>query len=368
MSIIVNNYNYGRYLAAAIESALDQTYCNTEVIVVDDGSTDNSRDIITGFEGRIAPIFKENGGQASAFNAGFARAKGDIVIFLDADDVLLPDIVARVVAKFQSDAQLGQVQYRLEIVDEHRVPTGNYSPPVYLEMPQGDLRRRVLTFPDDIPYPPTSGHAYAAWVLRAVFPVPEQVYGAVGADLYLYNVTPLFAPIASLPGIGGYYRTHSANLHHTNVLNLTQIRHIIVRSYDTHRFISHFAYKLGLYGFPKDPAAVRSVTFVAHRLTSLRLEPQLHPIADDRVGGLLQLGILAALGRTDLRLFIRFGYILWFIAVALGPRPLVRWLVKLFFFPETRPRLGSLLEVAQAGRPARNYEAEVALLHHRRLP
>ncbi len=86
-SIIVNNYNYGRFLAEAIESALSQTYANTEVIVVDDGSTDNSRDIIASYKDQIIPVLKENGGQASAFNAGFQASSGEVIFFLDADFV-----------------------------------------------------------------------------------------------------------------------------------------------------------------------------------------------------------------------------------------------------------------------------------------
>ena len=83
VTILICNYNYGRFLAEAIESALAQTWKNIEVIVVDDGSTDESREILTKYKGKIRIILKENGGQASAFNAGIAKARGEIVCFLD---------------------------------------------------------------------------------------------------------------------------------------------------------------------------------------------------------------------------------------------------------------------------------------------
>lgn len=87
---LINNYNYGRFVAEAINSALRQTIAFDEIIVVDDGSTDDSVEIITqqfGHHEKVKLIRKENGGQLSCFNEGFAAATGDIVFFLDADDV-----------------------------------------------------------------------------------------------------------------------------------------------------------------------------------------------------------------------------------------------------------------------------------------
>src|SRR3954451_20463787 len=93
VSIVIDNYNYARFLPEAIESALAQTYPDTEVIVVDDGSTDDSREIIASYGSRVRPVLKTNGGQASAFNAGFAASRGDVVLFLDSDDTLFPEAV-----------------------------------------------------------------------------------------------------------------------------------------------------------------------------------------------------------------------------------------------------------------------------------
>jgi|SRR5262249_8595399 len=100
-SILINNYNYGRFLDEAINSALSQNYPRKEIIVVDDGSTDNSREIISRYGDRIIPIFKENGGQASAVNAGVARCHGDILCFLDStifSGLIHPDKLERVAA------------------------------------------------------------------------------------------------------------------------------------------------------------------------------------------------------------------------------------------------------------------------------
>ncbi|PLX70670.1 MAG: hypothetical protein C0602_03940 [Denitrovibrio sp.] len=99
ISVILNNYNYSRYIAEAITSVLEQSYANFELIIVDDGSTDNSKEIIEQFakkDSRIKLCFKENGGQASAFNAGYEAAKGDIICFLDSDDYFAPEKLAEI--------------------------------------------------------------------------------------------------------------------------------------------------------------------------------------------------------------------------------------------------------------------------------
>ena len=100
VSIIINNYNYGRYIRQAIESALSQTHKNVELIIVDDGSTDESRCIIEEYKDRAIVIAKQNGGQASAFNVGIMEAKGDFILLLDSDDYLFPEAAQVCIEEF----------------------------------------------------------------------------------------------------------------------------------------------------------------------------------------------------------------------------------------------------------------------------
>src|SRR4051812_29781979 len=86
VSILINNYNYARYLRECIDSCLAQDYENLEIIVVDDGSKDDSVEIVRSYGDRVILVAKENGGQASAFDAGVAHSSGEILCFLDADD------------------------------------------------------------------------------------------------------------------------------------------------------------------------------------------------------------------------------------------------------------------------------------------
>ncbi len=115
-SIIITNYNYGRFLPEAIDSALNQNYQPLEVIVVDDGSTDGSQQIIANYGKQIIPLLKENGGQGSAFNAGFAKSRGEVICFLDADDVLLPSAIARAVELLR-DPNIVQVHWPFYAID-----------------------------------------------------------------------------------------------------------------------------------------------------------------------------------------------------------------------------------------------------------
>src|SRR5687767_1556977 len=89
VSIVIPCFNHGRFLADAIDSACAQREVTTDVMVVDDGSTDNSRDVARRYPG-VRTLVQPNGGVARARNAGFAATRGDVVIFLDADDRLLP--------------------------------------------------------------------------------------------------------------------------------------------------------------------------------------------------------------------------------------------------------------------------------------
>jgi glycosyltransferase involved in cell wall biosynthesis len=103
---LISNYNYVHFIGDAIDSTLRQTVPFDEIIVVDDGSTDGSLGLVTGKYGRhpgIRIIAKDNQGQLSCFNEGFAHAKGDVVFFLDADDVFEPNYVEQALNVYDRD-------------------------------------------------------------------------------------------------------------------------------------------------------------------------------------------------------------------------------------------------------------------------
>jgi len=207
-SVVVNNYNYGRFLAKSIESALGQTYPNTEVLVVDDGSTDDSREVIAGYSGRIIPVLKENGGQASALNAGVRASRGEVVLFLDADDLLLPTAVEKAVEAFR-EGDVAKVHWPLWALNEGGDRTGQLIPGHPLS--EGDLRETVLRLgPESNEWPPTTGNACARSFLEDVYPIPEQEY-RLCADAYLFTLAPAYGRIRTLPDPQGCYRIHGLN-------------------------------------------------------------------------------------------------------------------------------------------------------------
>jgi glycosyltransferase involved in cell wall biosynthesis len=174
LSIIINNYNYARFVGQAIESSIAVDWADKEIIAVDDGSTDGSRVVIEAFGDRVIPIFTANGGQARAANIGFARSTGDVVIFLDADDVLLPTVAQQVTAAWRPS--VAKVQYSLIYVDTALRPLGRQWP-VYTAKHTPELVSRLMRQTGAYLSPPTSGNAWSRDFLREVFPLPNRDQG-----------------------------------------------------------------------------------------------------------------------------------------------------------------------------------------------
>ena len=106
VSVIIPNYNYARYLKEAIKSVQAQTYSNTEIIVVNNGSTDDSLYLLQQFGSQITLINQENLGQAGARNSGLTAAKGDLIAFLDADDIWESDKLEKQIRLITPDTEL----------------------------------------------------------------------------------------------------------------------------------------------------------------------------------------------------------------------------------------------------------------------
>jgi hypothetical protein len=341
VDIVINNHNYGAFLTEAIESACAQTHERVNVLAVDDGSTDDSRQILAGYGDRIGLILQENGGQAAAINAGAERCEGDVVIFLDADDVLHPEAAARVAAAFAADDGISKVQFRMETIDAESRPTGELKPAAHLPMPNGDMREAELAYPYDIVWMATSANAFRTETLRRILPIPVEDYPVTGADWYLVHLSALLGRVVSLDAVGASYRVHGANSYELEVgrLDLDHLRQAIGFAAATSRELLRLAGELGL---PR-PERILSVADLANRMASLKVEPARHPIAADRPLGLLADAVGAARRREGVSPAMKAIFIAWFAAMAAAPRGLARRLAELFMFPERRRSLNGLL-------------------------
>lgn len=208
ISIVINNYNYGRFLQSCIQSVLEQSEPADEIVVVDDGSTDDSRFILEPFRQRVTVIIKENGGQASALNAGFEASSGDWVWFLDADDWLAPHAVSEVRKRLSSDAT--RIIFPLTVT-RNDVPTKQTVPSSLVNLMEAqaphDLIQRNEFFP-----PPTSGNVFNRRLLQDIMPIPEDKY-QIAADLYLSLSQIATQTITSIMQPLGFYRIHGSNLY-----------------------------------------------------------------------------------------------------------------------------------------------------------
>ena len=119
-SVLIDTYNHERFIEQAIVSVLEQDFpaCDREIIVVDDGSTDRTPEIVRKFEPQLRLLRKTNGGQASAFNAGIPECKGEIIAFLDGDDWWAGRKLARVAQAMVEEPAVGIVGHG--IITVHR--------------------------------------------------------------------------------------------------------------------------------------------------------------------------------------------------------------------------------------------------------
>lgn len=325
VSVIINNYNYARFVGAAIESALAQTHDDVEVVVVDDGSTDASAEVIAGFGDRIVPVLKPNGGQGSAFNAGFAVATGEVVIFLDADDRLGPTAAGEVAAIFEGDPSAAAVQYPLRHIDESGTPIGVIQPSRVSVLPDGDLRDQVLQF-RCYHWQATSGNAYRRDALARILPMPEAGY-RISADAYVNELIPFCGPIRRAANPLAEYRIHGASNYRAKGIDAAFFRRKLDQIEQGHRNLVRLGPVLGV-DPPDDPGAALDAAYLGFRLSSLVLDPGAHPHAEDRRVGLAVRGIEASLTNPSFPWWHRPKRALWFAAMALAPHELAATLAR----------------------------------------
>ncbi len=191
ISVIITNYNYERYIGSAIDSVIAQTRPADEIIVIDDGSTDRSRERIEAYGDKVRAIFQPNQGIKVISNTGYRISNGSVVLYLDADDRLYPTALELVEQAYRPG--VAKVQYDLDVVDEFGNPAGrrfcNFSTHMNEESTARSFARTATYV-----WPVTSGNAYAREFLSRVMPLtPPESHDGV-----LNTIAPLYGPEISV--------------------------------------------------------------------------------------------------------------------------------------------------------------------------
>jgi len=218
-TVLVNTYNYGHYVEEAVCSVLAQDFPmeHLEILVVDDGSTDNTAERLRKYGSKIHYLYKPNGGQASAFNLGLQHARGEVIAMLDADDVWLPGKLRRVHEAIEEHPDAGMVYHRVRLWDgASDLGVDTYFIPVSGRVPEN--RSALLTYP----MVGTSCLAFRRSVLQKLLPVPEALRSQ--ADAYLVALIIFLAPVIAVTEFLGKYRLHGDNLFQTNGENVSRER------------------------------------------------------------------------------------------------------------------------------------------------
>ena len=337
ISVCITNHNYARFLPAAVDSVLAQTHSDVELIVIDDGSTDDSREVIRRYGTRLRPVLQGHAGQAAAGWAGLQAARGDVIVFLDADDTLDPQILERAVRVFEEDPSLVIVQWRLRTIDGDGRGLEKILPPRPGLLPSGDLSDHMLRVRDWHSQLST-GVAYAAWAVRRILPahLPEGEQHAL--DHWLNELLPLRGPVRSLAEVGGSRRVHDRNYSVSLGRSAEWPRRMIGLTLNTHEHVRRLATELGR-PCPADARSLRDPAFLSWRLWSRTVDPARHPLVEDRRLSLAGRGIVAALAHPHYPWRYRVKLAIWFGIVGVLPRATARNVIEIY--APSRPALAT---------------------------
>jgi glycosyltransferase involved in cell wall biosynthesis len=210
LSVLIDTYNHERYIEQAVVSAIEQDFpaSDYEIVVVDDGSTDRTAEVVGKFGPRVRLLSKKNGGQASAFNAGFAALSGDVVAFLDGDDWFAKGKLTAVMNALQKEPEAAAIGHGYYKVRDDTGETEVCTPP--------ETKFLRLATPEAAP------EAMLCWpfllmgaltvrrkVLEKIMPIPEVLVFSADGPI---SVTSMTQGVRILDQPLFYYRHHADNL------------------------------------------------------------------------------------------------------------------------------------------------------------
>jgi hypothetical protein len=223
VTALIDTYNHEEFIEEAIVSVLKQDFPATEIeiLVVDDGSTDGTPEIVKSFGGRVRLMRKANGGQASAFNAGIPEARGGIIAFLDGDDWWAASKISRVVEYFDAHPDVGVLGHGIHQVDRvarrefQTLPLESREFSFASEEGAAFFRQMVCFFG-------TSRLAIRSEIAARVLPVPERI--VIEADEFLCIAAIARSRGALLKEPLTYYRLHENNQYQMRTADERKLR------------------------------------------------------------------------------------------------------------------------------------------------
>jgi glycosyltransferase involved in cell wall biosynthesis len=244
ISVSINTYNHERYIEKAIVSVLEQNFppAETEILVVDDGSTDNTPAMIRRFAPRVRYVRKENGGQVTAYNAALPELHGEIVAFLDGDDWWRQDKLSTIADVFAADPELAVVGHGYYEVDDSDPPKEMIVPEkaCRLTLSSVDAARVADTAAT---FFGTSRLSARRQVLEYIGPLPSE---AVFFDMFVYTLSVAIGGAFLLEVPLCYYRHHAGNLHNPVALDITTRRRRIAALGFRLRYLPHWLLEFGV--------------------------------------------------------------------------------------------------------------------------
>ena len=218
VSAIIPNYNYAQYVGEAIDSVLDQTYPNIEVVVVDDGSSDGSREILEGYGDRIKVILQENQGVSAARNNGVKASEGRYLAFLDADDAWLPTKIQKQVDALNNSQNPGLVHVGVAEIDADGKVIRER-----LDGLEGDVQKELLLIERSVILGGGSGSMITRQVFNEVSGFDEGLSTSADWDMFV-RICGLHEAVF-VPEVLLKYRIHLSNMHG----NLAAMEHDMLR-------------------------------------------------------------------------------------------------------------------------------------------